>query len=125
MAKTKNKLNHYFVISPEYTYYPLGYYEPPEIARDIVTIWADSPKTAEILAIRSDEFKHWVRDQRSDECCPFTGLEVELTLCKHGNCYCGYCGECEECEKEADAEWEIEKEKRIKEGYTIGDDIEI
>ncbi len=93
------KLNHYFVISPEYTDYG-DYWTPPEIVRDIVTIWADSPKTAKILAIRTKEFRHWVEDQRSSDCCPFTGLEVELTLCKHGNCYCGYCEDCKECEKE-------------------------
>ena len=102
----KTKLNHYFVVSPVYTLHSYDYYEPDEIVRDIVTIWADSPKTAKILAIRTKEVEHWVRDKRSDDCCPFTGLEVELCLCKHGNCYCGFCGECKKCEKE----WEEENE---------------
>ena len=106
----KHKLNHYFVITPEYemTY---GYWEPPEIGRDLVTIWADNPETAKILAIRSKELSHWVREQRSDDCNPFTGLEVENCKCEHGKCCCDQCKEeCEECIEEAEKYWE-ENEK--------------
>lgn len=95
-------LNHYIVLSPVFESGGDNY-EPPESGRDVVTIWADSPSTAKILAIRSKGMRSWVRFQRDDNQNPFTGLEVQSGKCPHGKCYCFLCeDECEECEKEAD-----------------------
>jgi hypothetical protein len=60
---------------------------------------ANSRREAIETAIRSNEFKPWVKYCRKEGMNPFSGLKVESNpVCKHGVCWC--CTECEECVNE-------------------------
>jgi len=105
-------IHHYLVITPEYES-SYSDDEPPEIGCDVVTIWADNLRTAKILAIRTKEFRGWVRLQREDESSPFTGLKVQPGKCSHGKCACDVCQEeCEKCIEEADCIEELRTQKK-------------
>lgn len=72
------KTTTYLVVSPEMEFYGGGY-EPNEFGSCVVEIDAPSKRQAIVEALRSNEFREWVRDQRGDNKNPFTGV-VALPL---------------------------------------------
>ena len=58
--------------------------------------------------------------QQGDRLCPYTGIEAESAICKHGNCECDCerndCEYCEECEAERVASVEEEGNRSVKGG---------
>ena len=104
----KKIMNHYLVITPQYETIYFDY-TLSDYGSDVVTIWANNKHDARIFACRTKEFKHWVKNQRNDNKCPYTGLKVENTQCKHKKCYCDKCNQfCDECEDEINEQWEKE-----------------
>lgn len=80
-------MKHYTVISPDITTYYWD--EPPEYECDVVDIHAENKRDAKIMALKTDEFKQWIKYIRGDN--PFTGLKVIEHICPHGLCQCAYC----------------------------------
>ena len=72
-------LKKYWVISPEITFYSRSEIEPPEIGRCAVEVTASNQREAKILALKTPEFKEWVRWKRADNQNPFVGLKVKET----------------------------------------------
>lgn len=71
----------YWVVTPVYTTYGPGQYDPPEYGCDAIEIYAPNKRAAKVEAVRKMsgwEKGHWVKDQRADEHSPFTGLRVQL-----------------------------------------------
>ena len=69
-------MKYYLVITPSY-YVDYDWYEPPEYIRDYCFIKAQNKREAKILAIKHPDLKGHVDSQRSDNCNPFSGLEVQ------------------------------------------------
>lgn len=104
-------MTHYMIVSPEMSKVvpvlddgtgPTEYF--------CCVCFEDAPNihTALAQALRNEEMKPWVRQQRSDGKNPFSGLETELCECKHGKCWCPDCirkfGECEICFEDLEKE---------------------
>ncbi len=71
----------YIVVTPEYsTVIPIldDGSGPIEYGRDVWEGEADNMKEAKIKAIKSIEFRRWVKEARSDNRNPFSGLRAEV-----------------------------------------------
>ncbi len=90
--KKEQKL-HWSVWTPQMT----SYYEdePPEQWADWICVEAPTKREALIEAVKQfrKNGSEWIQYQRDDNANPFSGLQVESTICEHGNCNC----EIDEC----------------------------
>lgn len=68
------------VYSPDIELYPMSYDPPEPAAYGACAVELEAPTRREAirLSIHLPEMQRWVEDQRSDHCCPFTGLKAEL-----------------------------------------------
>jgi hypothetical protein len=89
MIKCHDNLSHYSVLAPEivtYEYFE-GYLGAPEYWHPWVSVLAQNAKQAMSLAMKTDEFKEWLQEARSDGINPFKGVKATLFRCEHNFCW--------------------------------------
>jgi len=101
--------NHWWVWTPEFPYVEPVLEDgtgPTYYTRDQVCVDANTKKKAISLGVKLMLAKgmEYVDRQRGDGLCPYTGVDAESAICKHGRCECDCerndCDYCEECEAE-------------------------
>lgn len=98
MKKCQGNLTHYSVTSPEITTYDYidEYLAVPETGCRWTEVLAQNARQAKVLALKTEEFKDWVDEARSDGINPFKGMKAESFICHHGTCF-GCEEECQKC----------------------------
>lgn len=104
-------MTHYMVVSPMMsTTIPIldDGTGPQEEFSCVCFVDVKNKREAKILAVKNEEMKEWVNEQRRNFANPFSGLKVMDCKCKHGKCWCDKCisefGECEICLSELEEE---------------------